>query len=703
MFSMSKVSSYAVIFGAVTWVSVTLFAVLLMVRLHDLAQVTAEERLRQITIQINRAIAKVNVDQAYALTAASAGRLFLVVVARPEDTPYVKPDEVSEAVWKRWLTLKDDTDTVFSQDQYLFQWVTTFSDDNQKLRIFVGFSEARALAAYHAVQRFVAAIWLIFTLAIVIATAVLERTLRRRAEVEDALKLSDLSLRTREADLLAAQSIAKFGSWRMGIGDGELVASPEYMALFEVNAKTCPRNIEEWIVRFLPDSADAEDARQKFKRAHESDLPYQGVRRVVLDSGKIKWIQFYARPMYEAKGVHIGFIGIARDITDEHLAAEQLSASEERFRVISENMQDIVTLHARDGTVLYTSPSLSRLLGHRVERAIGNSPVSYLHPDDQRKVIDCVKVLMEGANRAANIEYRIRVAGGDYSWLETQIVPVFHENGRVRHFQAVSRDINARKAAESDLARRTSQLSEANRKLVQEVARRHTLERRVLLDIEMALSQVGLELHDELGQDLTGIALLAKSLERRLQDDKRPEADDVARISDLVNRTIGHTRMISHGLSPYIWGESGLNSALAQLAHDIDSIGTVSCIATLDDTVQIGDEAVVRGLYRIAQEATNNAIKHGGVTLVRISLKRLRDAIQLVIADDGRTQNSKIQKAADGASVLHSISHRAQTIEALVTIRVSVGSGTVVRVLLPMQKAHKQLLASEVATANAEM
>lgn len=225
-----------------------------------------------------------------------------------------------------------------------------------------------------------------------------------------------------------------------------------------------------------------------------------------------------------------------------------------------------------------------------------------------------------------------------------------------------------------------------------EVERRHALERRVLLDIEMALAQVGLELHDELGQDLTGIALLTKSLERRLMDDKRDEANDAARISDLVNRTIGHTRMISHGLSPYIWGASGLNSALAQLANDIDSLGVVSCVAKLDDSVLIEDEAVLRGLYRMAQEATNNAIKHGGVTLIRISLKRLSYAIQLVIADDGRTQNKKIQTAADGVTVLHSIYHRAQTLEAKVNIRVSVGKGTVVRILLPTQNIRKRTL-----------
>jgi PAS domain S-box-containing protein len=691
----SNAVKLAVAFGMTVWILVSLFGGLLLLAHYRETVRAADDRIKQISEQIARSSPKISAAQASALSASATGRLFLVSVMQTTQAEAMRPVDVGADVWRRWLQLPKTDNVAHHQDDYFFRWSEARANDGLPLWINVAQAEARALEAFYPLRNYTVGVWLTFSLGIIYATAILARTLLRRGRAEEALRLSELTLRAREADLVFAQSIAKFGSWRVNLVTGNIEPSAEYLALFEVTAQTCPRNFEEWIKRFLPETTEAEDARRKFKQACDGAVAYEGTRRVVLDSGRIKWLQFYARPVFDHKKRHVAFFGVARDVTVEHMAAEHLAASEERYRVISENMQDIVSLHTRQGAVLYASPSLYRLLGHKQERAIGNSPISYIHPDDQTIVMSAVGALVRNETQSIKIEYRIRGAGGRYVWFETLLDAVFHREGQLRHFQASSRDISARKVAESALAKRTEQLSAANRLLTREVERRQALERRVLLDIEMELAQVGLELHDDLGQDLTGVALLTKTLERKLSDAGLSAAEDAARISDLVNRAIRHTRMISHGLSPYVWGEYGLSAALAQLASDIDSLGTVSCIAKLDDNITIDDEVVIRSLYRIAQEATNNALKHSQARHIRIGLKRLTNHIQLVIADDGTTQASTTGRnhsssnmrinGTDGTG-LHSIRHRAQTIDANVKVRISPGRGTAILITLNNNK-----------------
>jgi PAS domain S-box-containing protein len=678
----------ALVFGMTVWLLVTVVGLMLVMQHYKQSRTQAEERIVQIVQQIKRAVGTVNAVQAEAMSATARDRLFLVTVTTPQRTEKMRPEDIPTQQWQRWLKAPkafDDPQLIQYDDNYLFATSRTVTVDNVQVLVNVAQAKKKSLAAYYPVRNYAVGVWVIFTLGIMLATAILMQSLKRRQSAEQALRISEASLRTREANLLAVQSIARFASWRIDLETGAIHPSPEYLLLLEVTETTVPRTIEAWIQRFVPDDAEANIARQRFIDAHQPNFTYEGIRRVVLDSGNIKWIQFYARPIVDARGKHTGYLGVARDVTEAHLASAKLAESEERYRVISENMHDIVTLHSIDSKLLYASPSLTRLIGHRLERAIGNTPMAYIHADDISHTNAALEMLQNGRATSVKAEYRIRVEGGHYRWLETNFVAVKHGDGKLRHFQATSRDITSRKTAEQSLARRTEQLSVANHKLMREVERRQALERRVMLDIEMELAQVGLELHDELGQDLTGIALLTKTLERKLSDGQQKTAEDAARISELVNRAISHTRMISHGLSPYIWGESGLVLALAQLASDIDSLGVISCIAKLDESVVIEDEVVIRCLYRIAQEATNNALKHSEAKHIRIALKRLTSQIQLVIANDGVTRAIPANTKRS-SNRLHSIRHRAQTIGAEVSVRKMASHGTVIRIIIDKSK-----------------
>lgn len=132
--------------------------------------------------------------------------------------------------------------------------------------------------------------------------------------------------------------------------------------------------------------------------------------------------------------------------------------------------------------------------------------------------------------------------------------PLFSDLGVFRGYLGTGRDITTRRSQELVLANRTLELAAANRVLEEEVKIRERLERDFILAVENEMAGVGFELHDNLGQALTGIALSSGALANRLRHEGHPSCVAAVEICDLVNHTIRHMRMISHGLSPYIWG-----------------------------------------------------------------------------------------------------------------------------------------------------
>ncbi len=123
--------------------------------------------------------------------------------------------------------------------------------------------------------------------------------------------------------------------------------------------------------------------------------------------------------------------------------------------------------------------------------------------------------------------------------------------------------------------------------------------------------RIGQDLHDGLGQHLTGIAFMSKVLEQKLADQSPREAADAAKIVKLVNEAIHKARELSRGLLPVVSDAGGLMSALEQLAAEVEDLFGISCRFECDQPVLIHDNDAAMHLYHIAQEAVNNAIKHG--------------------------------------------------------------------------------------------
>ena len=212
-------------------------------------------------------------------------------------------------------------------------------------------------------------------------------------------------------------------------------------------------------------------------------------------------------------------------------------------------------------------------------------------------------------------------------------------------------------------------------------AEHQRLEREVIAAAERERKSIGADLHDGLGQLLTAVGLMCTAL----KEDAAPTQPDVAkgleRMSGLLREAVAQTRYLARGLVPVGGEPDALQNGLAELAARTDGLGRVRCDFICDEPVLLADPAVVGHLYRIAQEALNNALKHARAGRITIGLERAGDELRLEVTDDGAGLPAE-HSSGVGLGLMR---HRASLIGATLTIDSTRGKGVAITCLLPLR------------------
>jgi len=215
---------------------------------------------------------------------------------------------------------------------------------------------------------------------------------------------------------------------------------------------------------------------------------------------------------------------------------------------------------------------------------------------------------------------------------------------------------------------------------VHDVSEPRRLERKVLEIAFEERRQFGRELHDSLGQQLTALELMTHTLARELKVVAPRQAKSAWEITKYIRRAVTQTRELAHGLSPMAGDGEGLMHALEELAQMASSAGT-PCDFQCPQPVKIKDDTIVGNLYRIAQEAVTNSLKHAAPKQIHLGLSDHGPHIELTIEDTGRgLPRSKSKKAGMGMQVMQ---HRARLIGAHLDVHSTSGKGVRVVCSLP--------------------
>lgn len=216
-----------------------------------------------------------------------------------------------------------------------------------------------------------------------------------------------------------------------------------------------------------------------------------------------------------------------------------------------------------------------------------------------------------------------------------------------------------------------------------DISRQKELESEIVQISEKEQRRIGQDLHDDLCQQLASIGCLAKVLRQQLPPDTKPEtADALDLISDMLSSANVRAREISRGLAPAVIQREGLTSALEELASRTRKVFGVPCGFHCPDPVFIEDERNAVQLYRIAQEATANAVKHSDAAAIHIHLDLLPGQLRLRIADDGRGFPPETAAKSSGLGLL-TMNYRAGILDGQLEIQSSPGRGTSITCTAP--------------------
>jgi PAS domain S-box-containing protein len=324
-------------------------------------------------------------------------------------------------------------------------------------------------------------------------------------------------------------------------------------------------------------------------------------------------------------------------------AQEELATSLLRYTELYEHAPvGYLTLDAQ-GRIVHANRAAAILLGVP-QSALSSMPLTHFVVADSRAAVADALLLALRDNFQHQVEARIRPADSD---AELSVALELSRDAAARTLRVVLVDVTEHRA----------------------------LERAVQTAERSVQDRISSELHDGLGQELTGLSLLLRALLDRATDEGASYVPEVMRLNGIVNHTIATCRTVVRGLSPTAEFQGGLRHALQSLCELAQVAGgpRISFVATGSAKIRLTAEASDH-LYRIAQECVNNACKHSRAVELRVVLDVQPEAIRLEVADDG-VGISALHAAAGGLG-LRMMQYRATAIHAQLTLAGSERGGT---------------------------
>jgi PAS domain S-box-containing protein len=487
-------------------------------------------------------------------------------------------------------------------------------------------------------------------------------TERRLAEKELALANGRLRL---------AMESAKSVGWDRDVKTGRDTLFGDLQSIFGIPSEAFEGRVEDFHRYLHP--KDRVRVLEAINDAMENKKPYAAEFRILWRDGTVRWVAAKGKFYYSPEGEPERMLGISLDITERKLVEEELRESEERLRLAAKAGRmfaydwDVAT------DVVIRSEEAALIFGWTGEwmRVTHGQVLASVHPEDRQKLINSIAALTP-ENPNIQISSRLLRPNGSVLWLERTGHAIFDEQGHIVRMIGMVADVTERKLAEDALAKVSGRLIEAQEEERRWIAR---------------------ELHDDIGQRL---ALLMNNL--ALMEQHPPGS-----VAEIRKRTQEHleslreiavdAQAMSHRLHSSKLRYLGIVAAAQSFCQELTEQRKVKIGFKYADIPAAVTEEISLCLFRVLQEALNNAVRHSGVLHFEVELRGAPDEIHLSVQDAGCGFDLETVKNNRGLGLV-SMQERAKLVKGTFSIDSRPGQGTTIRVRVPLNSSGESARAA---------
>jgi len=450
--------------------------------------------------------------------------------------------------------------------------------------------------------------------------------------------------------------------WLTDLKDNRVVyASPMYETVWGRTVEELYENPHDWV-----DAIHPED-RPKVMAAWEKDAihgRFDATYRVRRPDGSVRWIHDRGFPIRNEAGEVYRLAGLAEDITERKRVEEALRFSGEQLRSITESAPDYIMMLDREARIVFINRTVPDLT---VAEVIGSTAYDWVPPQFRSHMRECFeRVLTTGRPDNYVVEYDL---DGTTLTFESRVGPIMRD-GDVFALAVNSRDVTDRLDMESEVRDSTDRLRRLTERL-------HAVR-------EDERASISREIHDQLGQTLTGIRLDVAWLKDRLP----PEGDELAERAGhalgLIAEALDGVRDLSKRLRPASLDDLGLEAAAEAYLNDLGQMTGVEW--TVDGQID-GYELnapCATAAYRILQEAATNITRHARAAQAHVRLWVEDGELRMNVHDDGLGITAEQIDNSDSVG-LTGMQERARALGGLLRVERPDSGGTAVNLSIPLE------------------
>jgi PAS domain S-box-containing protein len=479
----------------------------------------------------------------------------------------------------------------------------------------------------------------------------------RRKKTQEALALVN------ERFQLAMEA-AKASSWHMDLKTGLTTWSGFRQNMFSDTANTCSDQIMD--LSHQVHSEDRQRVSESLNRSRERREPFAIEFRLTGSGGVTRWFSARGKFAYLSNGDATHMLGLAVDVTERRQAEEAMRESEQRFRLVA-NMAPVMIWMCDTGKLCtYCNQPWLEFTGRSLEAELGNGWMEGIHADDLQRCLDTFTKAFD-RRESFHMEYRYRHHDGGYRWLRDMGVPKCNTDGSFDGYIGSCVDVTERKLAEDALS---------------------TVSRRLIEAHEEERTWLARELHDDINQRLALLAVTLDIAKRGIPPAVSEARRSIAEITKELRDLGNDVQALSHRLHSSKLEYLGLVSAATAFCRELSERQGVQIDFHCEEVPTTLPKEISLCLYRVLQEALQNAVKHSGSRQFQVSLTCTLDRIHLTVRDSGIGFNSEEEVIGRGLGIV-SMRERLKLVDGELSIDSQVQKGTEIRAGIPLNPLSK--------------